>query len=141
MERQEKNDVVVDVLDDLNAINVHQSRLIVETEYFSIGISGPIYGLRRNPPRDSVFFARFEVALLLPIIHLRQTLVDRAGRTWAGNYTTFKGLLIRAIERWDQLALDIGDYQKEVFLHIEDDWVKKKKKTRCWSTGVAICFM
>lgn len=77
--------------------------------------------------------------LRVPMLHLRQELVDRAGRPWNGNYITLKGLLIRAIEHWDQLALNSGncpiqfsDPEKEEFFHIEDGWLRMNILVEHW---------
>lgn len=77
--------------------------------------------------------------LRVPMLQLRQELVDRAGRPWNGNYITLKGLLIRAIEYWDQLALDsracpiqFSDLEKEEFFHIEDGWLRMNILVEHW---------
>lgn len=75
----------------------------------------------------------------LPMLYLRQELVDRAGRPWSGNFMTLKGLIIRATENWDQLALNLdccpiqfSDTEKEGFFNIEDGWNKMNILVEHW---------
>ena len=77
--------------------------------------------------------------LRLPMLYLRQELVDRAGRPWNGNFMTLKGLLIRAVQHWGQLALNLGgcpiqfsDTEKEEFFNVEEDWIKMNILVEHW---------
>ena len=52
---------------------------------------------------------------------------------------TLKGLLIRAIENWDRLALNLGgcpiqfsNTEKEEYFNIEDSWIKMNILVEHW---------